>query len=362
MRRRGGVALLSIAILAPVLVAACLAQSADAPQAASPDQAASARAELRSGTDLTRSGSLAGAVPHLLAARRGGADEFSSSFNLAICYLGLGDFDQAVSTLEALRAGGHATAAVENLLAQAYLGEGSGTRALEAFRRAAALTPKDEKLYAFVADACTDHRDYALGLQVVTEGLRQLPDSARLHYERALLLARLDRLGEGKPEFERAAALAPGGYIATLALVQKALYEDDYPEAIRLLREGIRAGNNDYRTLSLLGAVLLRQGAAPGTAEFAEARAALEESAKQRPGYSATEIALGKLALMDGRPSEAVERLETGRRAEPDNPEVYAGLAQAYLKLGQREKARQCQQELLRLNSQRKPGSPADTH
>jgi predicted Zn-dependent protease len=308
------------------------------------------KAELVTGTSLTQRGLLSEAIPHLLAARAGGASEYAAGFNLAICYLGTGDESKAIDLLERLRAAGHDTASVNNLLAQAYIRDGRGQPAFEAFTRASAQTPKDETLYAFVADACTDRRDYQLGLRVVGAGLKELPESARLHYERAVFLGRLDRFEEARPEFERAAALAPESYIGSLALVQERLYEDKYTEAIQLLRNAIQAGHRDDQTLSLLGTVLMKQGAAPGQPEFAEAKQALEDSAKQRPDYPSTEIALGKLYLMEGRLQDAVTHLEAGRRLEPENREVYAGLAQAYLKMGDRTKARECQTKLLRLN------------
>ncbi len=311
--------------------------------------------ELERGTELTQRGSLSEAIPHLIAARAGGANLYASSFNLAICYLGTGAYNDAIATLEGLRLNSHDTAAVNNLLAQAYLGARDTAKGWDAFTRAAAQTPEDEKLYDFVADACTDHRDYALGLRVAETGLEKLPGSPRLHYERALFLARLDRLGEARPEFERAAALAPGSYIALLARVQEDLYGDNYPDAIGLLRvsiaEGRKSGRADERIVSLLGTVLLRDAPAPGDAEFLEAREALEESVQLRPADAAAQIALGKLYLLEGRAEEAVEHLEQGRRLAPDNPEAYANLAHAYLKLGEREKARACQAELGRLAS-----------
>jgi Flp pilus assembly protein TadD len=318
---------------------------------------------LKTGTDLTRQGMLREAIPHLLAARGGGADEYSSGLNLAICYLGTGKYEDAASTLEALRSQsdlpGQRGAKVNNLLAQAYLGKDESQLAWRAFERAAEATPTDETLYAFVADACTDHRDYELGLRVVDKGLERIPGSSRLHYERAVFLGRLDRLTEARPEFEKAAALSPGSYIAYLALAQENLCEDKYDEALRLLREGIKAGNRDPLMLSLLGSVLMRQGVAPGQAEFAEARAVLEEAASLRPDDSSTQIELGKLYLMEGHASEAVEHLEVGRRLEPDNPEVYAGLAHAYLRLGERDKARECQAQLLRLSGGKKAPASA---
>jgi predicted Zn-dependent protease len=308
-----------------------------------------AEQELKTGTVLTRQGLLQEAIPHLLAAQSIGSEDYASTFNLGICYLGTRRYGQAIMALERLRSFGGNTAAVNNLLSQAYIGEGEIQRGLESFQRASAETPKDEKLYDFVADACTEHQAHKLGLEVVEQGLRQLPQSARLHYERALFLAQLDRFDEARPEFERAAALAPDSYISYLALVQEYLYDGKLAEADRVLHEGIKAGHRDYQMLSLLGTVLMHEGAAPGQAKFAEAREALEDSVKEHPNYSATQIALGKLYLMEGRLTDAIDRLETGRRMEPNNPAVYAGLAQAYQNLGDREKARQYQTELGRL-------------
>jgi len=175
-----------------------------------------------------------------------------------------------------------------------------------------------------------------------------------LHYERALFLGRLGRIDEGKPEFDRAAQLAPGSYIGYLARVQEDLYDDDLAAADKVLRQAIQAGHRDYRMLSLLGTVLLHEGAAPGQPQFAEAKAALQESARLRPDFSTTQIALGKIYLMQGRPREAVDHLEIGRRLEPENPSVYANLANAYEQLGESEKAREMRTQTGRLLAERK--------
>ncbi|MFZ0663722.1 MAG: tetratricopeptide repeat protein [Acidobacteriaceae bacterium] len=328
--------------------AATRSPSAEQPAQASPTS------ELQTGTALTRRGLLREAIPHLLAAQSAGSDPYAVGVNLGICYLGTESYKQAIAVLEALRAAGHRTTVVDNLLAQSYLGDGQTGPALQVFQEAAAAAPKDEKLYAFMADACTDRQDYSLGLRVVDRGLRQLPNSARLHYERALFLARLDRFDEAKPEFDRAAQIAPDSYIGYLALVQKDLYEDNLPEATRVLRQAIKAGHRDYQMLSLLGSVLLFEGAVPGQPQFAEAQAALEESARDRPDYSATQIALGKLYLRAGRYKDAAVHLEIGRRLEPNNPSVYASLASAYNRLGERDKAREMDLQVGRLLAEKK--------
>jgi len=53
---------------------------------------------------------------------RDSEDEYAVYFNLALCYVGIGNYDQAIRTLKELSVSGHANASVHNLLAQAYIG------------------------------------------------------------------------------------------------------------------------------------------------------------------------------------------------------------------------------------------------
>ncbi len=344
-RQRGCIRTCVAVLMIAVLFYDAKAQSTNAPSFANDTArgaAAPSGAELRKGIDLTRQGLFREAIPFLLKARKEAPADYTAGFNLALCYLGVGDFEQAIGRLNELHGEGYNTAAVNNLLSQAYVGNGKPELAFRALEEASRQTPKDEKLYAFVADACTDHYAYNLGLRVVDLGLQQLPDSARLHYERAVFLARLDRLDEAEPEFAIAGKLAPGSDLSYLALIQEKLYEDKLSEALVLAREGIKTGHRDYQMLSLLGMVLMHAGAAPGQPQFAEAREALEASVASHPTYSTSQIALGKLYLMEGRSQEAVLHLEVGRRLEPRNPAVYTSLARAYRQLGDRTKAQEC--------------------
>ncbi len=308
-----------------------------------------AETDLQKGIDLTKEDLFKEAIPFLVRARGEAPENYAAGFNLALCYLGVGEFKEAIRILNELQGSGHNTAAVNNLLSQAYVGDGQPELAFNALQEASRQTPKDEKLYAFVADACTDHYAYGLGLRVVDLGLQRLPDSARLHYERAIFLARLDRLEEATPEFHLASKFAPGSDIAYLALIQEDLYEDKFPEALSLIRKGIESGHRDYQMLALLGTVLIQTGVVPGQPEFVEAREALVASVVANPGYSTSQIALGKLYLMEGRAGDAVAHLEVGRRLEPRNPAVYTGLARAYRQLGEHEKAQESLAQLAKL-------------
>jgi predicted Zn-dependent protease len=311
-----------------------------------------AERDLQLGIALTRRGSFAEAIPHFLAAKGRVADEYALEFNLALCYVGTDGFEKAIPVLTGLHAGAHEGAEVENLLAQAYAGNGNEGEAFEALRRAATFTPKNEKLYLFVADAFVKRQEDAQSLRVIEFGLQHLPESARLHYERGYLLSMLDDFDSAKPDFEQAVRLAPHSEIGHLAEAQENLFAGNLAEAIRVARAATAEGMQDYQLLAILGEALIRAGASPGQAEIVEARTALEKSVAARPNYASAQIALGHVDLLDGRLDAAIEHLENGRRLSSRNPAVYSLLAAAYRRSGRREQEEAMLTILAKLNQE----------
>jgi len=311
-----------------------------------------AESELQAGTELTRSGHFAEAIAHLLEAQGRVSNEYAAEFNLALCYVAIGQFEKAIPLLSRLRGQGHENASVENLQAQAYAGNGQAGEAFEALQRAAAFTPRDEKLYLFVANAFLGRQEHAQSLRVIELGLQHLPESARLHYERGYLLAMLDDFDSAKIDFERAARLTPRSEIGYLAVAQENLFGGNLAEAIRVARTATGEGKQDYQLLAILGEALIRDGASPGQAEFVEARDALEKSVAARPNYASSQIGLGHVDLLDGRLEAAIEHLEIGRRLNPQNPAVYSLLAAAYRKSGRPGQAEAMLAILAKLNEE----------
>jgi tetratricopeptide (TPR) repeat protein len=316
---------------------------------------AAPEAELQAGIALTRRGQFAEAIPHFIVARGHVRDEYAASFNLALCYVGTSQFPEAIRILVELRharqSGANSDANVENLLAQAYVGNHEDGEAFAALKRAAALAPKNEKLYLLVADACADRQNYSLGLRVVEVALNNLPVSARLHYQRAYFLAMLDQFDAAKPEFDRAVSLAPQTEVAYLAAAQRNYFAGDMPATIQAARGAIQQGHEDYLLLTILGDALVRSGVSPGQPAFAEAETSLQKAVAVRPTYSTAQIALGNLLLMEDQPATAIEHLETARQLEARNPSVYSHLAIAYRKLGKAHEADAMLAVLAKLNA-----------
>ena len=311
---------------------------------------ASAEAELQEGTTLTSKGAFVEAIPHLLAARGKVRNEYAASFNLALCYVATDQADLGIPILNDLHAHGHDTSEVNNLLAQAYAGESQDQRALDALRRAAALSAANEKLYIFVADACTSKENYTLGLQVVDLGLEKLPNSARLHFERAMFLSSLDQFDNAKKDFELARNLEPNSDIAFVAAAQESMFEGNVADAVKAARDGISKGHENFMLLTLLGEALLRSGITPGRPEFEEARNALEKAVAERANYASAQLALGKLYLQTGGVDDATAHLEIARRLSPGNPAIYSNLAMAYRKQGRISQAEDALGMLAKLN------------
>jgi predicted Zn-dependent protease len=278
--------------------------------------------------------------------------------------VGTGHAEEALHILNELRQRGRENAGVENLLAQAYAKGGHSNEALEALRRAAQFTPKDEKLYVYVADAFLERREFGLSLQVIELGLEHLGDSARLHYERGYLLTVLDEPDAAKTEYERAAKLAPRSEIGYLASAQKSLLAGELSQAVDAARAGIREGHTDYQLLAILGEGLLRAGARPGEPQFTEAKSALEKSVEARMNYASSQISLGHVYLLEGDAGKAVEHLEVGRQLDAQNLSLYPLLAKAYQKQGQPQKAAAALAILARMNqeqAQKIRTAPGDT-
>lgn len=295
--------------------------------------------ELERGVRLTRDGRFAEAIPHLLAAQGKVANEFAAEFNLALCYVATGQNQAALPVLNNVLNTGHATAGVYNLLAQALLGMSRQEEAYEAFQRSVELDPKNEKLYLFLADSSMGDHLYDFSQKVVAVGLQHLPKSARLHYERGILLSFQDQPDEARLELKLATELGPGTTISYLADAQEGLLDANLPGAIRAARNGLRKEPENYVLLTILGQALIREGVSPGQPEFDEAHVALEKAVATRPDYPVSQLALGQLNLMEDHLKEAITHLENSRRLAPDNPSVYSQLAAAYRREGRRQDA-----------------------
>ena len=292
------------------------------------------------------------AIPYFELVRQSFPDSYDAGFNLANCYVQAKQYPLAIEVLHALKERGHKTAELDNLLGEAFEGNQQVNQAIEALREATLIAPEDENNYIDLSALCIDHEAFDLGLEVLNVGLHYRPESDRLVFQRGLLYAMQGHFDLADQDFQLASRLAPEKNLSYVGLGVSYMQTGNLPEAVRILRERSKEKPNDATLQYLLGEALIRSGVSPGEAQFAEAKAALEQSVKLSQTFAPSRMELGKLKLREGRVGEAVELLEKARSLDPKDQAAYSQLASAYRRQGKPELAAAMLSTLTKLNEE----------
>ena len=272
-------------------------------------------------------------------------------------------YARAITILIDLRAGGHKTAELNNLLAEAYKGANQIQSAIDALREATRFAPDDENNYIDLVTLCIDHDAFDLGFEVLDVGLHYRPQSDRLIFQRGILHAMRSEFDLAEQDFQLASQLAPEKNLSYVGLGISYMQAGDLPEAIRTLRDRVRQKPDDPTLLYLFGEALMRSGAVPGDSEFGEAKTALERSVRLNTSFVPSRVELAKIHLHENRVDEAVTLLERARTLDPAEKAVYSQLLIAYRRQKRPEQAAAAAAALTRLlEEQRTRESHTRTH
>jgi Flp pilus assembly protein TadD len=309
------------------------------------------------GLTLTRHELFEQAIPFFKPLSDAFPDSYNAAFNLAICYLQTKQFVGAIETLKRLADRGKKTAELDNLLAEAYLGNDQVQPAIDALREATRLDPEDERNYVDLATLCTNNDAYEVGLEIIEVGLHYHPQSDRLIFQRGVIEAMMNHFDLADRDFQLASRLAPEKNLSYVGLGVSYLQRGNVQQAIKALRKRTAEKPNDSVLQYLLGEALLRSGARPGEVSFNEARIALERSVKLNAKFPAAQVDLGKIYLKQNRLTEAVQHLEQARTVDPKDKGAYSQLAIAYRRMGKPELAAAMLATLNKLNDEERKGN-----
>lgn len=270
------------------------------------------------------------AARHFEMARAGAADSYQVDFNLTLALLKDGNFAAALRASQQTIANGGRTTEAYSLLSKAYEGLSKTTEAYEALRTATVSYPKDESAYLELIALCVEHENYNLALEIAGIGLRQIPSSRRLHVQRGIALAMMNRFEEAARDL--AAPEDTLGWIARSLVLMRSGRVTQAVTDLRGLKTRIAA---DSMVDWLFAEALTESG--EGTDE--EAIAALQESVQLNPAMPQSRLLLGKLLLAKGDAAHAVEQLESALALDPASVAVTYQLAKALRKNGDTERA-----------------------
>ena len=317
------------------------------------------RTQLQLGVALAEAGDPARAIAYFETVLQRYPSAGDVGYDLALCYMRLKRFDEAISALEKANGAGHESSESDNLLAEAYEAEHQTQRAVDVLRRAIAMDPADENNYLEFASVCIDHQAYDDAAKVLAVGLGVHPRSPRLLFERGILNAMQDHFDAAEKDFQQSAELAPQDTAASYGLGVTFLETGKAAEAIPILRKRLRSRPDDADLLYLLSEALLRSGAKAGEDRYAEAQRVLQRSIQLKPTLADAHIELGTIYLQQGRLEPAVNELEQARRLDPKANSAYSHLAIAYRRLGQQAKSREVLNQLKTVLDQERTGARA---
>ena len=315
-----------------------------------------AEKQFQAGILLGKAGAYLEAAPYFGRARKHATDPYKAAYNQTLMLIRGGDYPGAIQLSNGLLFAGQRRAELSNLVSEAFLKTGQVDKAYSALRTAIALQPEVEDNYGDLIGICLDQANYELGLEVVDEGLKHLPDSYRLHLQRGQILAQKGLYEESERDLEIASRLSPSESAPYVALGFSWMQRGETAKAMEVLRARVKAKPDDFVLAYMLGLVLNRSGVETDT----EARVAFEASVRLNPRFSRARGELGKLLLRSGDVSGAIEQLETAVKLDPEDATAAYLLGQAYRRKGDTARAQDMLNRVVKLRHQKDVIDPND--
>jgi tetratricopeptide (TPR) repeat protein len=258
----------------------------------------------------------------------------------------------ALSTLRPMLEGSNADAETLELAATAYEDSKDTPQAVDSLRQAILLDPKNVNLYVEFANLSAAHDSYQVGIDVVSDGVGQLPKAAPLYLARGVLYVQLAQYDKAEADFETAHELDPHQSLSSAAQGLLAQQENDLDGALATVQTRLAQKPNDPVLLYLRADFLSQKGVEPGTPEFQLALRSARQAVALRPGLSGARTVLAKLYLQAGNYPQAVEQCRKALAQDPKDQTALYHLIQALRKTGDRAEIPDLLKRLAQLRKQ----------
>jgi tetratricopeptide (TPR) repeat protein len=240
-------------------------------------------------------------------------------YNLGYAQLVAGRPAEAIAALRPLTTGERPDTSALNLLASAEAADGQLAAALKDLRTAAHLKPEAEENYLDFATLCLEHNSLDVAEEIINIGLQNVPNSARLYSMRGIINAEKHKYDESSSDFEQANRLSPEKPYGSVGLSMLYAESKRPEEALKVVRERLRAAPNDATLNYLLADLLLNQPRETSNVDLAAARAALLRSISVRPSFSNAHALLGKIYRRTRQSAQAIEEFKLALTYDPQN-------------------------------------------
>jgi tetratricopeptide (TPR) repeat protein len=241
----------------------------------------------------------------------------------------------ALATLGPLLQGSKEEVETLELAATAYEDNKDTPQAVATLRQAILLDPQNVNLYVDFANLSSAHDSFQVGIDVVSDGISQLPKAVPLYLARGVLYVQLAQYDKAEADFETAHTLDPRQSLSSAAQGLLAVQEDDVNRALATVQAKLAQRPKDAPLLYLQADFLSQKGVEPGTPEFQLAMRSAKEAVDLQPTLSGARTVLAKLYLQEGKYPEAIEQCHKALERDPKDQTALYHLIQALRKTGE---------------------------
>jgi tetratricopeptide (TPR) repeat protein len=245
--------------------------------------------------------------------------------------------ESAIATLEPLIKPGSPDSGILELAANAYEDSGDTEKAVATLRQAILLDPRNVNLYLDFAQLSAAHQSFQVGINVVSDGIGQQPNSAQLYFARGVLFVQVADYNKAEVDLEKAYELDPNESLTAAAQGLLAVQQNDLDRALADVQQKLKRKPNDALLLYLQADVLAQKGADPGTPAFQLALQSAKRAVSLRPTLAAARAVLAKLYLQSGQNQEAANQCRKALEIDPKDQTSLYRLIQALRKTGKTE-------------------------
>lgn len=281
-------------------------------------------------------------------------EDWYARYNLALMQYQAHQNADAIATLQPLVNGPKPNADALNLLAAAYEADHQTPLALKALQEAISLAPRNPDNYLDLGVLCLDHSSFQVGVDVLSDGLRVIPDSAPLYIQRGVLYIEMLRFDQADADFERANVLDPHQDKGTLALGISLLQASKPDRSVSLVRARLQKTPNSPTLNYLLAEALLRKGVRPGSTDFNEAVAAARRSVHADPNFVLAYNVLTELYLRCDKAKEAIAASRAALKIDPHDQAAAYHLIVALRKTGDKAELPKAVEQLAEITAEAK--------
>jgi tetratricopeptide (TPR) repeat protein len=168
---------------------------------------------------------------------------------------------------------------------------------------------------------------------ILQKVIDKAPENAELHIMRAKLLLAQKKNDEARAAMDKAVELAPDALLPRLTRAEMAIQQERYAEAEADLSKLLAAQPG------LVQALLLRSIANAGQEKWDAAIIDMKKLVDSAPGEISWKLQLALYYNASDRPRKAIELFTEALELEPASIEALRGRADAYLSIGEHEKA-----------------------